>query len=384
MTLLTQKHTRSALLFFLLFLILSGCAKTSLTVQVPAEISTQDIRNVAVGTFEIGSIQEQFKTERKGVWVNREVSLSQAQKDSISRAVRARVINLLTEVPYFNVVFSDEFQKLENDTALQELVSVKGYKTPNLDAVLSGKIWVDVQRTDGVELEKVALDYFEGPSRRSQGSNLTVEQLVWWPYKQTRGTLALEIKMTRLPSGNVVALSFDQRNYAHKIGGKPANLQKQLSEGLAVASDYLASSSSSAKKNVETQVLPSFDQMIADMALSIAARFVQKVAVTEKTVSYPIAEGGNPNAKVLMEAGAYNLAIEMLQKSTANNPGEQDLYNLALCFESKGDYGLALNFYREAFDKNPSVLMYAQGIGRLERLKREFPQLKRQLQTKKL
>ena len=78
--------------------------------------------------------------------------------------------------------------------------------------------------------------------------------------------------------------------------------------------------------------MPAFDQIIADLALSIASGFVQRVSVSEKMAKYPIASGRFENSKILIEAGAYDLAIEQLQKTTAKNPDPNDLYNLGLCF----------------------------------------------------
>ena len=114
----------------------------------------------------------------------------------------------------------------------------------------------------------------------------------------------------------------------------------------------------------------------------LATGFVRRVAVTEKVVSYPIADGSFPNAKVLIEAGAYDLAIEQLQQATLENPDPNDLYNLGLCFEAIGDYGLAQSTYREAWQYDPENLLYAQGLGRIEKLQRENPQLQRQLESR--
>jgi len=87
--------------------LISGCAKATLTIRSPAEINTRKIKNVAVGGFEIGQMMLKFKTERNGVWQTHPVLLSEEQQKSISRSVRARVINLLTATPYFKVIFSD-------------------------------------------------------------------------------------------------------------------------------------------------------------------------------------------------------------------------------------------------------------------------------------
>ena len=370
------------LIILITVFLISSCAKANLTVRSPAEINTRKIKNIAVGGFKIGQIMLKFKTERNGVWQTHPVLLNDDQQKSISRSVRARVINLLTATPYFKVIFSDEFEKLENDSALQQLVSVRGYKTKNVDAVINGKLWLEIERTDGVELSKEGLEYFRPPrSRNSLGLNLTVDQVVWWPYKSTRGTLGLEIKLTRLLPTEVVATTFETRTYSQRIGGRSGESFQQIAESFT---SVLSSSKSSKTNKIESSlnVLPAFEQIIADMALSIASGFVRRVAVTEKVVSYPVAEGSFPNAKILIEAGAYDLAIAQLQQVTAENPDPNDLYNLGLCFEAIGDFGLAQNTYREAWQAEPENLLFAQGLGRIERLRREHPQLQRQLESR--
>ena len=53
-------------LVFVIF-VLGACARAGMTVRSPAEIDTRTIRNVAVGKFEVGLIQEKIKTERNTV-----------------------------------------------------------------------------------------------------------------------------------------------------------------------------------------------------------------------------------------------------------------------------------------------------------------------------
>jgi len=228
-----------------------------------------------------------YKTERNGVWQTHPVLLNEEQQKSISRSVRARVINLLTATPYFKVIFSDEFEELANDEALQQLVSVRGYKTKNVDAVINGKLWLEIERTDGVDLSKESLEYFRPPrSRNSLGLNLTVDQVVWWPYKSTSGTLGLEIKMTRLLPTEVVATTFETRTYSQRIGGRSGESFQQIADSFT---SVLSPSKSSLTDSIESSadVLPSFEQIIADMALSIASGFVRRVAVTENSCQLP-------------------------------------------------------------------------------------------------
>ncbi len=366
----------------LVTVMVTACTRAGFTVRNPAEIDARDIRNVAVGTFEVGTIRETVKTERGGQWIVQSIPLSDARKAAVSRAVRARVINLLTSTPYFKVIYTDEFEQLESDVALQQMISVRGYTTVNVDAVISGKLWLDIERTDGVDLTREDLEYFRPPTRYRPGMNLTVEQLIWWPYKSTRGTMGLEIKLTRLNPTEVVAVSFDTRGYAQRIGGKPAVVMQAISRGLSLVRG-IGDNTGSVGMEQSGEVLIPFDQMIGEMALSVASAFVKKVAVTEKTVHYNIAQGSHPDAKMLIEAGAFNLAIERLQQSTAEDPDPGDLYNLGLSFEAIGDYGLALTSYREAWRADPENLLYAQGLGRIERWRRESPRLRKQLSAQK-
>jgi hypothetical protein len=375
--------------FGLLLMSLGACAQKAPELRVlrPAEIDTTDIRRVAIGVFEVGTLNERYVSERDGVWEERSAQLSPAEQQSIARAVRARVVNQLTTVPYFEVAFTDEFATLENDAVLQQLIVSEGYATQDVDAVLSGKIWIDADRTDGVELGKASLEYYQPPARgqKGPGEKLTVQQLAWWPYKMLSGTLVLELKLTRLSPTGVVATDLITRRYAHKIGGSPAGALEQVQAGIRSLQGLLASQqeddSSQEVENTD-EVLPPFTAMIAEMASSTSADFVKRVSITEMNVSHPIAAGGDERARLLIQNGAYETALERLQQRTANNPNPADLYNLGLCFEALGDYGLALTNYREAHQRDQTNLTYAQGIGRIETLQRQSPQLRTQLQSR--
>jgi tetratricopeptide (TPR) repeat protein len=379
-----MKHLFFSSMLGLTLALLIGCApKTSLTVQRPAEIDTSQIRNVAVGSFQVETLRSWVTHEREGRWESQQMALTPAQQATVARAVRAQVINLLTETPYFQVVFTDEFTALESDEALQQLVSAEGYTPQGVDAVLNGRIWLEVQRTDGVDLSKESLDYFLPPRRNGVGGmNLSIEEVIWWPYKAVHGSLALELKLTQLAPTRVVASTLDSRTYAHRIGGSPAGFLEGAAQGLQQFAAMSASSPEPETLGLPDEVLPSFDQVVADLASSIAAQFVKRVAVTRTQVPTRLAAGGDETAKVLMQSEAWNTAIERLQQITASNANLDDLYHLGLCFEAIGDYGIARNFYRDAWRQDQENLMYAQALGRLERLQREFPQLRQQLQSR--
>ena len=187
--------------------------------------------------------------------------------------------------------------------------------------------------------------------------------------------------MTRLRPTEVLASTFETRTFAQRVGGRNNEYFQKIFQDITT---QFNSSNTEDANSIETseEILPSFDQIVADLALSIASKFVRRVSVTEKTVSLPIAKSDQPNTKILIEAGAYDLAIEQLQQATAEDPDPNDLYNLGLCFEAIGDYGLAHTTYREAWEADSKNLLFTQGLGRIERLRRENPQLKRQLESR--
>ncbi|MCP4296804.1 MAG: hypothetical protein GY786_14480 [Proteobacteria bacterium] len=361
-----------------------GCAEKQRRIPVlsPAEIETRGIQKVAVGKFEIGYLNESYKEERNGVWKTRPVDLSTRQITSISQQVRARVINALGATPYFSLVYTDEFEKLENDSGLQTLISSQGYQSQGVDAVINGKIWIDLQKNDGSEVHKSSMTYAQGGGDRSL--KVTVEKLVWWPFKSMRGNLTLEIKMTRINPTSVVALTVDSRTFGHRVGSLPKDLMSNVRSGFNLVNEQLSQAKSPKSSGLEhaDEVLPSFDQLIAQLSASIATNFIRRVAVTEKLVAYPVDAEGDKKSVLLIEAGAYEMAIERLEKVTANKKNPEDLYNLGLSYEALGEYGIAANTYEEAIALKPLKLLYAEGAGRVERVLREHPRLKQQLSQK--
>lgn len=388
---MTIRKIKLKLLFPILLIgfLAAGCApQAKIAVYTPAEISTKGIKKVAIGSFEIAEVYEKTKIERNGKWTTKQIKLTAAQKRAISNQIRVQVVNSLSSASYFDLVYTDEFARLNDDAALQQLIAAGGYKSKEVDAVINGKIWIDFEKTDGVDVAKAEMLYVQGGTP-GENLNISVEKLLWWPFKNMRGTLILESKLTRLNPTEIVAITADSRSFSHKVGGKPKGLMENLGDATAaaskVASDQNKDNDEDAKENeVENsnEVLPSFEQVTSELATSIATNFVRRIAVTKKMRAYTIAQKGDPRGALLIEAGAYNKAIETLQNTVAQKENPEDLYNLGLAFEALGEIGTASNFYKKAFEYDKENLTYAQGIGRIERLLRERPTLRKQLASK--
>ena len=362
-----------------LVLMAGGCApQVKILVQSPAEISTKGIKKIAIGSFEVAMAEQNVQIERNGVWKTKKLAFTREQKAQIAKQVRAKIVNVLGASPYFSLVYTDEFAGLENDAALQTLISAEGYKTRQVDAVINGKLWIQSEKTDGSDIAKADMKYVEGGSQESL--DLSVQKMLWWPYKAMRGNLTLEMKLTRLNPTEIVAVNTETRTFSHRIGGK---LEGAL-DSLALAKANLSALSQDKQAKIENSnaVFPSFGQLVSDLATSSATNFVRRVAVTEKWVGYPVATEGDERGRLLIEAGAYEMAIERLQEVTRRKKDTSDLYNLGLAHEAIGEYGLAHTFYTDAWERDKNCLLYAQGLGRLEKTLREYPQVKRQLAEK--
>lgn len=371
---------------FFLFLVSSCSEKTSLQIFQPAEIDTSDIQRIAIGVFEIGVVQENFAVERAGDWTKNSVKLTDEEHQILSRNIRALLANQLTKVPFWEILPTSEFSSLENDATLQQMIATQSYITRDVDAVLSGKIWLTSERLDGVDLQKISLKYFTPADSQQKipAENLTIQQLVWWPYKQLSGSLIVELKLVRLQPTEIVATDLVHRRFAQRVGGSPVGIVEQAKKDTSSLRDSLEGQNEDQPAVSTLEGLPSLPVMVGEMVASVGADFVRRVSLIQSTVEYPVAENGDEQARLLILGGAYESALQRLQGLTARDPNSENLYNLGLCFEALGDYGLALLNYRAAHQIDGTNLMYAQGIGRIENLQRQFPQLRSQIQSRKL
>ena len=366
---------------FLFVLLLTGCvSKVKLEVAQPAKINTSGIQKVVVTQFQVKGIRYRQLVERNGNWTVKEIRLSQSQNQAIARLVRGKIVNFISKSPSFEIVYSDKLSQLDNRKAIQQTVAAGGFRSEQVDAIIEGDIWIDVSNFDGSELDKVSLKYI----RRGQGKNdpaYTVNAVAFFPYKSMNGSLGVSLRMIRFEPTELLAVSTDIRSFRHKIGGKPKGLIEQVSDG-ANQAQSLAVSTNQDQADDEIEIeesdnaLPSFEQVIADMAESVSAQFMKDIAISTKTLNITLASGDSQVLE-LMKAGAYEKAIERLNALEQRDANDQ--YNLGLCYEALGEYGLASVAYDEALNLEPTNLTFAKGVGRIERLKRDYRQVRDQL-----
>ena len=371
---------KSILIYSLIIGLIASCApQAQLTVLRPAKLDTTGIKKVAIGPFEIMMADEVAQTERNGVWEQRPLRLSAEQKQALANQIRAQVTAKLAESGYFDLVYTDEYQKLASTEQLEKTIGAAGFKDQEAQAVISGRVWLQLNQTDGAFPKKQELQFVSGGS---QSFALSVEKVIWWPYKSMQGTLALELSLIRAVPTQVLAVSTETREFSHRIGGEPLDAIDSITDGMQNLAEGGSKATESKTIEGSDEVLPSFEQTIAELSGSIATNFVRNVSVTETRIPLSIATGGDARAAMLVQAGAYQMAIDRLQKLTATKPNPEDQYNLGLSFEATGEYGLARLSYREALVQGGENPLYARGLGRIEKLMREKPGLRHQLNEK--
>ena len=360
--------------YVLLSFIIVSCAPGTIKMKLsrPPEIYAENIKKIAIANFEVTELNLSAISERNGDWKINQLTLDDSTKSSISNLVRGKVVNMLSNSQY-EISYSDEFSKIDNDESIKNVIASGGFKELEIDGVINGKIWINIDNYDGVDLAKETLKYIQDGQEGTPG--FAVDSLIFWPYKGLKGSLILEIKLTRIDPTEVIAVSIDKRTFGYKIGGAPPNLIEKIKKAIAEGKEFLADKKDEEKIEESDLVIPNFENTVSMMAESVSAEFAQKIAVTEKTIDISIASGGDPLGEQLLKAGAYLNAIKRYTK-VADNNNPNDKYNLALCYEAIGDFGLANTLYNEVLDSDLNNLIYAEGVGRIERIKREYRQMK--------
>ena len=251
---------------------LAACApQAKLTVLRPAEIDTSGITKVAVGPLEVMEMKLSRTVERNGVFKEQSALLSSAQKKALAEQIRAQVIGQLAKSPSFELVYTDEFAKLASDENLQNAIGAAGYKVKEAQAVISGKVWVEIDKIDGSDVQEADLSFVSG-GRRSV--DISVEKLLWWPYKSVRGNLSLELKMTQIRPTQVLAVSMESRRFSQRVGGAPlGGLDKLMKAADSLSNDDEADADRFNVVAGDDRVLPSFEALIGSLSGSIASDF---------------------------------------------------------------------------------------------------------------
>lgn len=336
----------------LLVALLMGCSAPMVDLQItrPAEYAIPNINDVAIGQFELVEVNIQTWDERKGKWSKQTVAIGPAEMQSIQKQLRNQLLRRLQNSPSFTLYFLDELEQIQNDQELQALIqAAEGTRIQEMDAVIHGKVWLNLILSQGADIGKAELVY-QNPAG---GLQLKIETLASWPYQSVRGTISSDLKLTQINPTNIVASVFNQSRYVQKIGGY---------------------------KNDQAQQIPAtIEQVINRLAEQVADEFTKKIAIYTELEQREIDPDGDLKARQLLQAGAFEEAIRKLEGLTGDNPLSADLYNLGIGYEAADEQRLAWLVYGEALRLDLSNELYAGAVGRIEEAIRANTRLQQQL-----
>jgi hypothetical protein len=123
------------------------------------------------------------------------------------------------------------------------------------------------------------------------------------------------------------------------------------------------------------------DQVITQLITESLKPFIQTISPYTIKASITIDESGNENAVELIKKRKWMKARKLLAKISSREAADE--YNYGLTFEggaeTADDYRDAKRLYFSALEKEPSKMIYAQGVGRMERRLREYKKIQSQL-----
>ena len=360
----------------LICIVSSSCAKQTVPLRFkePARIDLSELKRVGVLGFKVVDFENKTLLERNGKWAVTDIQ--DDSKEAIGNSVRSIVVDKLSSSKGFELEFSEKLEAIRSNSNLNDLLSSEGESVQDVDAYIQGILWVGVERLDGADVAKQPLTFSIAAEEGAPA--YTIDTVAFWNYQSMSSSLILELRLIDSKTGRIITSSYQSRQYKHKIGGKPPDISEQIKKYMKQGEEFVTENNiSDSFQNQNPEVFPTFEESINLMAESVASDFIQKTIPSYRIKNVIIASGGDENLVNLLKLGAYEFALDEISKIDNLTPG--DIYNQALAFEGLGEYQTALTGYREAFKLDPENIVFSQGIGRLERLKRTYNSLGRNL-----
>jgi len=380
-------------LLFLILILLSSCAKTiSFQVTRPAELPVENIKFISVGEFQdvIGEIIPYPGKTRNIKGVQAADLFKSNQK--IADLVQSHLVAGLSK--------GGEFQLLNTSTNSigfsgvipnPNEIGVLKAKVRYYELILEGKddkFFILLATNNNISLQQQliveTLKYTALSSAEKSGKGFAIPI----PFVENTAALEVEFDFIRKSNGSkIIPTQTMQRYYTRKWGGVPEKstlsarlkeviVQEYLSDKTLIAglSDMtrqleLAIRDSNAfqekgyllKQNDSVPLL-SLD-LRTRLASAMAKDYVKKISRHHETTVLTVANGDS-TAINLIHGNAYEEAINHLE-NLKKPLSKEDLYNLALSYESVGEFSQAREYYEDGLSKNPGEEIFQEGIKRV-------------------
>ena len=328
-------------------LLLAGCSSTSkVNVQVlkPAEIHLPGIKTLAVVDFQ--------GPQRSGSQVASSLQALLIKKQQYSLIERNRLKQVLDE------------QNLGLTGVVDQNTAVQIGKVLGVDAMVFGEVTTFQIEPDEEGVEKVSKqegtgkyewvnqkNIFTGKTKKVK-KEIMKTVLVDQHYKIRRGTVAINFRVVRAETGELLAVHSDSKSYD---SGK-------IIEG-------------------SSQSLPPKGQILGDLSRSICTKFANMISIHEATQQLFVEPGKGPIdlGRKYAENGLWPEAIETWEQAVPDLPEESSLfYDLGVAYEINGRYDDAEGMYKKAMSLKQKKI-YMQAISRIRKAREDQDKLERQM-----
>ena len=390
-------HLKNIGLLMVILLSVISCAKEVVTFNVTrsSELKIDNVELIAIGNFE--DVLGENIPLPKGVGKVKSKQQIKAfeSNHSLSELVRAYIISEISKGGEYKIINSTGeetgYSGIIPDMAKVGVINARIKYYEHTKEANDKKFFVLLITNNGMPMEKrlivSGLKIIAVKAAENSGKGFKIPV----PYVERVGAIEVDFDLIRKSNGKKIVPTQTFRFYnIKKWGGdedvsilareiKKAILAKYNIEesmldviteearksalALMDSDEYLAKGYH-LKNNSNVPLLKLDLRQI--LASSVAQQFARKISKYHVQEEIELASGGDAIGVNLMKGNAYDKAIGHLE--TLSKPLDlDDLYNLALSYESMGEYPQALNYYEQGLDASDGEQRFKFGIKRVKR-----------------
>lgn len=384
------------LLIVILFTVIS-CAKEVVTFNVTrsSELPIDKVESIAIGNFEDVLGENIPLPQGVGTVKSKQQIHNFKSNLALSELVRAYIISEISKGGEYKIINSTGeetgYSGIIPDMAKVGVVNARVKYYEHTKEGNDKKFFVLLITNNGMPMEKrliiAGLKVIAVKAAESSGKGFKIPI----PYVERVGAIEVDFDLIRKSNGEKIVPTQTFRFYNIKKWGGDEDvsilareIKKAILAKYNVDQSTLDVITEEARKS--TLALMDADEYIAKgyhlknnpdvpllkldlrqiLASNVAQQFARKISKYHVQENIEIASGGDVIGVTLMKGNAYDKAIGHLE--TLPKPLEtDDLYNLALSYESMGEYPQALKYYEEGLDASDGEPRFKLGIKRVKR-----------------
>jgi tetratricopeptide (TPR) repeat protein len=390
-------HLKNIGLLMVILLSVISCAKEVVTFNVTrsSELKIDNVELIAIGNFE-DVLGENIPLPKGVGKVKSKQQINAFESNqSLSELVRAYIISEISKGGEYKIINSTGeetgYSGIIPDMAKVGVINARIKYYEHTKEANDKKFFVLLITNNGMPMEKrlivAGLKIIAVKAAENSGKGFKIPV----PYVERVGAIEVDFDLIRKSNGKKIVPTQTFRFYnIKKWGGdedvsilareiKKAILAKYNIEesildvitdearksalALMDSDEYLAKGYH-LKNNSNVPLLKLDLRQI--LASSVAQQFARKISKYHVQEEIELASGGDAIGVNLMKGNAYDKAIGHLE--TLSKPLDlDDLYNLALSYESMGEYPQALNYYEQGLDASDGEQRFKFGIKRVKR-----------------